>query len=174
MSEEIPEISPEVETLIGKPLYEEETEFDIEMGYVYNTMAAVQNGNPLYWDKAVAQELCGGQIAPPTMLSVWFRPHYWSPGFEGERTALQTHFDLKRMLELPEAIIAGNESIFGVPVRIGDKLKTHQVIKSISDVKNTKVGEGRFWVINVECVNQHGEHVGTDIYTCLGYRRPAK
>ncbi len=173
MSDEIPEIPQSVQNLIGKSQYEEQTEFDIEMGYVYNTMAAVQNGNPLYWDKSVAEELVGAQIAPPTMLSVWFRPHYWTPGAEGERKALQTHFDLKEMLGLPEAVIAGNESIFGVPVKMGDKLRTCQVIKSISDVKQTKVGTGRFWVINVECVNQDGDHVGTDIYTCLGYRRPA-
>lgn len=80
MPDEIPEIPQDVLDLIGKPLYEEETAFDIEMGYVYNTLAAVQNGNPLYWDKTVAEELAGTQIAPPTMLSVWFRPHYWSPG----------------------------------------------------------------------------------------------
>ena len=173
MSDEIPEIPQDVLDLIGRPLYEEETGFDIEMGYVYNTLAAVQNGNPLYWDKSVAEELVGAQIAPPTMLSVWFRPHYWSPGFEGERTALQTHFDMKRMLELPEAIISGNENIFGVPVKMGDKLKTCQVLKSISEVKKTRVGTGRFWVIEVESVNQDDEHVGTDIYTCFGYRRPA-
>jgi acyl dehydratase len=78
------------------------------------------------------------------------------------------------MLELPEAIISGNENIFGAPVKIGDRLKTRQVLKSISDVKKTRVGMGRFWVIEVESVNQDGEHVGTDIYTCFGYRRAVK
>ncbi len=174
MSDEIPEIPQDVLDLIGKPLYEDETEFDIEMGYVYNTLAAVQNGNPLYWNKAVAEDLTGAQIAPPTMLSVWFRPHYWSPDFEGERTPLQTHFDMKQMLGMPEAIITRYECIFGATVKMGDKLKTSQVLKSISDVKNTKLGMGRFWVIDVVTTNQDGEHVGTDIYTCLGYRRPAK
>ena len=174
MSEPIPEIPQQVLDLIDKPLYEEQTEFDIEMGYVYNTLAATQNGNPLYWDKEVAEALVGARIAPPTMLSVWFRPHYWSPGFEGERTALQTHFDLKRMLQLPEAVISENESIFGVPFCMGDKLTTHQVLRSVSGLKETRVGTGRFWVIDVETRNQHGEHVGTDVYTCLGYRRSAK
>ncbi len=174
MSDEIAEIPQQVLDLIDKPLYREETEFDIEMGYVYNTLAAVQNGNPLYWDKSVALELAGAQIAPPTMMSVWFRPHYWAPGFEGERTALQTHFDMKRMLGLPEAIIAGNENIFGAPVKMGDTLTTCQILRSVSEVKKTKVGLGRFWVIDVESVNQDGEHVGTDIYNCLGYRRSGK
>ena len=42
--------------------------------------AATENGNPLFWDEAVADELTDGPIAPPTMLLVWFRPHHWSPG----------------------------------------------------------------------------------------------
>lgn len=174
MSDEILEIPQHVLDLIGKSQYEEKSDFDIEMGYVYNTLAAVQNGSPLYWDKTVAEDLTGAQIAPPTMLSVWFRPHYWSPGFEEERTPLQVHFDMKQMMEMPEAIITGNELVFGSPVKMGDKLKTFQVLKSISEVKKTKLGMGRFWVIDVVSVNQDGDHVGTDTYTCLGYRRPAK
>ncbi|PLW69193.1 FAS1-like dehydratase domain-containing protein [Pseudohalioglobus lutimaris] len=174
MPETNADIPQQVLDLIGKHQYEEETEFEIEMGYVYNTLAAVQNANPLYWDKSFAEQVVGAQIAPPTMLSVWFRPHYWSPGFEGERTALQSHFDMKRIMELPEAIIGGNESIFGVPVKMGDKLRTYQVLTSVSEVKKTRVGTGRFWVIEVHCFNQHDEHVGTDIYNCFGYRRPAQ
>ena len=96
----------EVLAMINQPLYVEQTEFPIEQGYVYNSCASVQNGNPLFWDAAVAAEITGGQIAPPSMLSVWFRPHYWAPGATGERTALMTHFDLKRLLELPEAVVA--------------------------------------------------------------------
>ncbi len=172
MSDPIPDIPAEVQALVGVIQYEERSTFPIEMGYVYNTCAAVQNGNPLYWDAAVAEELTGGQIAPPTMMSVWFRPHYWAPGAEGEQKALQAHFDLKELLDLPEAIIAGNELVFGEPVRPGDVLTTHQIVRSISDVKTTKVGTGRFWVIDVECHNQKGEFVGKDTYSCLGYRRP--
>lgn len=167
----IPDIPESVNALIGKKQYEEDTTFAIEMGYVHNTCAAVRNGNPLYWDRAVADELCDGPVTPPTMLSVWFRPHYWAPGAEGEQKSLMAHFDLKQALQLPEAIIAGNEMTFGEPVRPGDTLRTYQVVRSISDVKQTKVGVGRFWVIDVEVINQRGEFVGKDTYTCLGYRR---
>ena len=165
------DIPQNVQDLIGKPQYEEKTEFPIEVGYVFNTCAAVQNGNPLYWDAEVADQIVGGRIAPPTMLSVWFRPHYWSPGAEGGRTALQTHFDLKRLLDLPEAIVSGNEAAFGEPVRMGDTLTTRQIVRSVSEFKQTKLGQGRFWTIDVETYNQHGEWVGTESYTCLGYRR---
>lgn len=164
----------EVLAMINQPLYVEQTEFPIEKGYVYNSCASVQNGNPLFWDAAVAEDITGGQIAPPSMLSVWFRPHYWAPGATGERTALMTHFDLKRLLELPEAVVASNETVFGEPVRMGDVLTISQIVRSIGELKDTKVGRGRFWTIDVETVNQRGEWVGTDTYTCLGYRKPGQ
>lgn len=170
MTTSIPNIPAEVTALTGHKQYWEKTGFEIHMSYVHNTCAAVHNGNPLYWDSEVAREITGGHIAPPTMLSVWFCPHYWSPGIEGEGTPLQLHFDMKERLGLPEAIIAGNELVFGEPVRMGDELTTHQVLRSISEAKTTQLGVGRFWVIDVVYENQHGAHVGTDTYTCLGYQ----
>ena len=168
------DLPAEVQALIGKPQYEEQTEFAIEQGYVLTSCASVQNGNPLYWQPEVAQELTGGPIAPPSMLSVWFRPHHWAPGATEERTALMTHFDLKRLLDLPEAVVASNETSFGEPVRMGDVLTTRQIIRTVGELKDTKLGRGRFWTIDVETVNQRGEWVGTDTYTCLGYRRPGQ
>ena len=161
----------QVESWIGQIRYEEEGEFDVERGYVVTTCASVQNGNPLFWDEKVAQELTGGWIAPPTMLSVWFRPHHWAPGRAALRQPLQVHFDLKQALELPEAVMTDNEIVFGEPVRPGDRLRTRQILRSVSDVKTTKLGKGRFWVIEVEYLNQRDEFVGVEIYTGFGYRK---
>lgn len=161
-----------VRALIGKAQYEERSEFPIEIGYVFNSCAATGNGNPLYWDAAVAEELVGARIAPPTMLSVWMRPHYWAPGAPGERKALMTHFDLKELCGLPEAVVVGNEAAFGEPVRVGDVLTAHQIVRSVGELKQTRLGTGRFWVIDVETRNQRGEWVGTETYSFLGYRRP--
>ncbi|WP_068637349.1 MaoC family dehydratase [Thauera butanivorans] len=163
-----------VRKMIGVPMYEARSEFPIEIGYVYNTCAAVGNGNPLYWDDETAQAVAGGRIAPPTMLSVWFRPHYWAPGASGERKAMQAHFDLKALLALPEAVVASNEASFGEPVRIGDVLTTCQIVRSIGPLKQTRLGTGRFWTVDVRSTNQHGDWVGTESYTFLGYRRPGQ
>lgn len=168
MSEPIP---AEVRAMLGRELYRERSEIEVERGYIHSTCAAAQNGNPLFWDEDAASALTGGPIAPPTMLSVWFRPHHWRPGSASERTPLQAHFDLKRLLDLPEAVIADNELTFGEPVRIGDRLQSYQVIRSISELKTTRLGRGRFWVIDVMFENQRGEFVGSDSYTAFGYRR---
>ena len=108
------------------------------------------------------------------MLSVWFRRHRWAPGRTGETLPLQVHFDLKERFGLPEAVITDNTIVFHEPVRIGDVLRTHQVLRSVSEPKTTKLGPGRFWVIDVETYNQHDELVGIDIYTGFGYRREAR
>ena len=167
----MPELPEDVKSWIGQKRYELWGEFDVERGYIFTTCASVQNGNPLFWDEKAAQEITGGCIAPPTMISVWFRPHHWSPGRSEEAVPLQLHFDLKKRLALPEAVMTDNTITFYEPVRVGDRLKTYQVLRSVSDEKQTKLGLGRFWVLDVEYENQKGEKVATESYTGLGYRR---
>ena len=93
--------------------------------------------------------ITGGPIAPPSMVSVWFRPHHWAPGRSQQLLPLQVHFDLKERLGLPEAVMTDDTIVFHEPVRVGDLLRTHQVLRSVSAAKTTKLGDGRFWVIDV-------------------------
>jgi acyl dehydratase len=161
----------EVRSWIGAKRYEQEGEFDVERGYVFTTCASVENGNPLFWDDDVAQEITGGVIAPPTMLSVWFRPHHWAPNRTEQSLPLQVHFDLKERFGLPEAVMTDNTIVFHEPVRPGDVLRTQQILRSVSGPKTTKLGTGRFWVIDVEYLNQRDELVGVESYTGFGYLR---
>jgi acyl dehydratase len=168
---ELPDLPKEIESWIDKSLIEDNSEFDIERGYILTSCSSVENGNPLYWDPDVAEEITGGTVAPPTMMSVWLRPHHWAPGRTEERLPLELHFRLKKELGLPEAIIAANELSFGEPVRPGDRLRARQTLRSISEPRTNRLGTGRFWVIDVEYFNQRDEWVGTDSYNCFGYRR---
>ena len=163
----------EIAALIDVPQYEERGEFPVEHGYIWTTCASVENGNPLYWDDAVAEHITGGAVAPPTMLSVWFRPHHWAPGRTSVALPLQVHFDLKERLGLPEAVMTDNTMVIYEPVRPGDVLSTRQILRSVSAEKTTKLGTGRFWVIDVEYMNQRSELVGVESYTGFGYRRQA-
>ena len=161
----------EVEQLIGRVQYEETGEFPVERGYIWTSCASVENGNPLFWDDDAAEAITSGPIAPPTMLSVWFRPHHWAPGRTQQALPLQVHFDLKERFGLPEAIMSDNTIVFHEPVRPGDVLRTRQILRSVSEPKTTKLGTGRFWVIDVEYLNQRDELVGVESYTGFGYRR---
>jgi acyl dehydratase len=170
---ELADVPDDVLASVGQVQYEERSEFAVEHGYVWTTCSSVENGNPLFWDDDTAARITGGPIAMPTMLSVWFRPHQWSPGRTEPAVPLQVHFDLKERLDLPEAIISENTITFHEPVRIGDRLRTHQVLRSVSEPKTTKLGTGRFWIIDVEYFNQRDELVGVESYTAFGYRRSA-
>ena len=163
------DLPAEVESWIGQRKYEEFGEFDVERGYVFSSCSSVQNGNPIYWDEKAASEITDGFIAPPSMISVWFRPHYWSPGRTEEAVPLQLHFDLKATLELPEAVMSDNTITFYEPVRMGDRLKTTQILRSVSAPKTTKLGTGRFWTFEVEIENQNGELCAVESYTGFGY-----
>lgn len=170
MSEDLLE---QARSLIGQEQYPEAGEFPVEQGYIWTSCASVENDNPLFWDDQVAEALTDGPIAPPSMVSVWFRPHHWAPGRTEVALPLQVHFDLKALLDLPEAVMTDNTIEFHAPVRLGDVLRTHQVLRSVSEEKTTKLGTGRFWVIDVIYANQSGDLVAVESYTGFGYRREA-
>jgi acyl dehydratase len=155
---------------IDKPRFEVTGEFDVERGYIWTSVASVQNGNPVYWDDEVAQQITGGVIAPPTLMSAWFRPHHWVPNRDKVPLPWSTHFWLKETLQVPEAIATDSEVVFGSPIRIGDRISTYEVLRSLGDLKTTKLGKGRFWKIDAVCTNQKGEWVGTETMTGFGYR----
>ncbi len=84
---------------------------------------------------------------------------------------LQLHFDLKAKLGLPEAVMSDNTIVFGEPIRPGDVLTTTQILYSVSPLKTTKLGTGRFWDFGVRVVNQRGELCAEERYTGFGYNR---
>jgi uncharacterized protein len=165
------ELPADVAELLDRVQYEQDGDFPVERGYIWTSASSVENANPLFWDDEVAEALTGGPIAMPTMLSLWFRPHHWAPGRTQQALPLQVHFDLKERFELPEAVMTDNTIVFHEPVRPGDTLRTRQLLRSVSAPKTTKLGTGRFWVIDVEYLNQRDELVGVESYTGFGYRR---
>ena len=164
-------LPPEVTSMYGVRQYEEVGEFPVERGYFWTVASSVENGNPLYWDDEVAQELTGGVIAPPTMISAWQRPHHWMPGQTEQKLPFQVHFDLKEKLGLPEAVMSDNVITFGEPVRPGDRITTVQVLRSVSEEKTLKLGTGHFWDIDAEYRNQAGELCARESITGFGYNR---
>jgi len=166
------DLPDDVARVIGVLQYEEEADFPVERGYFWTYCSSAENGNPLFWDDAVAAELTGGPVAPPSMLSTWFRPHHWAPGRAEPKVPLQVHFDMKAAFELPEAIMSDYVMTFYEPVRPGDHITSGQKLRSVSPVKTARVGTGRFWVIDVEYRNQRGDLVGVETWTGFGYRKP--
>lgn len=163
----------DVQAWVGRTAEDPPGDIVCERGYILHWLEATENANPLYWDDAVADDLTGGPIAPPTMLSAWMRPLQFVPGRNEKRMPLSLHFDLKKALDLPEGIVAFNEMMFGVPVRPGDRVRTTQRIREISALKTRKLGTGRSWTIDVTYTNQRDEVVGVETYEMFAYKRDA-
>ena len=161
----------QIHALIGKAQYPETATFR-SSGATRTTpcqppkMAILSTG-----DTEVANQLKDGMTMPVSTLSLWMRPHRWEPG------AAQGAGSTKNSLR-PQSTTRSARSnherqhlILHEPVRPGDVISHHQVQRSISDIKTTKLGTGRFWVIDVEYHNQDGELVGIESYTGFGYKR---
>ena len=146
---------------------------ECERGYILHWAEATENANLLYWDEGVAQDVTGGWIAPPSMLSVWMRPLMFNPNAREQVRPLEMHFRLKDAFELPEGIVTGNEIVFGVPVRPGDTIATKQTVTEIGDVRTNRLGTGRPWTIDVTYTNQRGEVAAVESYRMFCYVRSA-
>jgi acyl dehydratase len=154
---------------------------------------ALEDWNPLYWDKAfAAASRHGGLVAPPLAQlygagsTVNLGLGYGKPGQDVPEAVARglTGIDLLRELrknltasqapvslaEFPEIVIADSRIECYRPFRIGDDLRAEQTMLTCSPLKTTKLGEGYFisW-INAE-FNQADQLVRTVSYTSFMYR----
>ncbi len=159
------------EEMIGKRYYEVESDVVVDTNSIRFMCSASENSNPLFWDDNMAKEVVGELIAPPSSVAAWLRPHFWSPNPDSNARALKLHFDLKEVFKVPEGIMVDNELTMYAPVKVGEKLRTYQVLRSVSEEKRVKLGIGRFWVIDVVIENEAGERCAVDRYTGLGYTK---
>ena len=60
----------EVNSWVGRTLDAGPGDVVVEQGHIVHWCEATENGNPLFWDTEVAEELTKEPISPPTMLSV--------------------------------------------------------------------------------------------------------
>lgn len=160
-----------VQEWIGRERVDPPGDIVCERGYILHWLEATENANPLFWDEEVADELTGGWIAPPSMLSAWMRPLQFVPGREETWMPLSLHFDLKEAFDLPEGVVSANEIVFGEPVRPGDRITTTQRVREVSEEKQTRLGTGRFWTIDVTYRNQDESVVGVETYEMFSYKR---
>ena len=69
--------------------------------------------------------------------------------------------------------MSADELIFYEPVRMGERVRQYQILSSVSDVKTTRVGTGRFWNIEVHYENAKGELLVREDIAGFGYRKDA-
>ena len=154
----------QIQDWIGKVVVIDESEVAVDQSQIENFCSAVEDGNPAYWNEGVS---------PPGMLSAYNRPHSWTParGDKPVNRPLELHFRVKDLLALPRGVVAEQVYEFGVPLRVGDRVRAEQSLREVSDVKTNKLGTGRNWTIDVTYKNQRGEIAGVESISFFGYDR---
>lgn len=120
----------------------------------------------------MASSVTGGVVAPAASLSAWIRPLPWTPDEPAPAGVLPLHDELKARLGLPNAVMSECAMTFHEPVRVGDRVRARQLLRTVSELVATGLGVGRFWSIDLEVRNQHGELVGVERYTAFAYADP--
>lgn len=158
------DLPQQIEDWIGQVVVVDEAEVFVEQGMIENFCSAMEDGNPLYWEEG---------ISPPGMLSAYNRPHPWTPsrGDKPVNRPLELHFRVKDLLQLPRGIVVELAFEFGVPVRVGDRLRAEQSLREVSELKTNKLGTGRNWIIDVTYKNTRDEVAGVESLSFFGYNR---
>lgn len=117
-------------------------------------------------DRARHRTTTDGWVVPPAMTAVFGRPVV-AP-IDGS-TQLGLHDRLKDQLGLPVGIAVGYELECHAPLHDGDRLSSVERIASVGDLRDTKFGPGRDWVVEVASANAAGDLVGIERWSMLGY-----
>ena len=78
---------------------------------------------------------------------------------------------IKDLLSLPLGIVTEVEIEFYDPVKNGDNISSEQKLISVSDIVDTNLGKGRYWIIEVKYLNQLDILVGKQNIQFLGYKK---
>lgn len=168
---------------------EQVSEVVVEQSLINAWLEAMRDGNPLYWNEEVANEITGGIIAPAPATLTFASTYRWSPrrpdeiwdvhGVESPhlrpalRMPVETHFALKDFTGLKEGIVGGIEAEYYEPLRLGDRLTLSSKVIGIGELRTNRLGTGRNWTNEVRYTNQNGELVSIERYKFFCYNRDA-
>lgn len=165
----------------------------LEASDVHLWCEALEDWNPLYWDRDyAAASPTGGLISPP--LGLFFGANsglnvglgYRKPGAIVPEPIVQgLHgFELMSALrqelirggvpfpppDCPETVVTNAVYNFYRPLRVGDTLRSEQRLATCSQLRKTRLGEGYFTSGENLLFNQHGELVRTTVLNLFCYR----
>ena len=163
------ELPKEITKLIGKTAFKDPSPVLVQSGLWQNFCSAIEDTNPIYWNKSDAMNHTEHLIAHPALLPSWVHDFEWHPDRE-KMQPMQLHFYLKEILNLPLGIVTEVEIEYYEPIKDGDEISSNQKLLSVSDQVTTKLGKGRYWIIEVTYFNQNEIIVGKQKMHFLGYK----
>ena len=167
MSNDLPK---DAKKLIGKTFFKDVSPISVQKGLWQNFCSAIEDSNPIYWQEDKAKNHTKSIISHPALLPSWVHDFEWHPRREKVQP-MQLHFNLKEILNLPLGIVTEVEIEYYLPIKDGDEINSEQKLLNISDLVKTKLGKGRYWVIEVKYFNQDKVLVGKQNMHFLGYKK---
>ncbi|MHB1584756.1 MAG: bifunctional MaoC family dehydratase N-terminal/OB-fold nucleic acid binding domain-containing protein [Acidimicrobiales bacterium] len=153
-----PDHSAALEELVGRPSGPVQVSQDaVNRAMIRHWVEAMGDANPVYVsDEAARAAGYPGVVAPPTMLQAWVMRGLRATlateaaRASGEGGPSPTGSLTDRMMALLDdegltSVVATNcEQTYRRPLRPGDRVLARSVVESISDLKRTALGTGRF------------------------------
>ena len=141
--------------MVGKRTAPRVADADVAWSRIQQFCAMTHDGNPSYWDPEFAADAWGGIVSPPAMVETWLMPLEWSPWSETPQPRLPARVPLPG----PSMINGSSDTSFHRPVLVGDRLSVEEELLSVSDLKQTRLGDGHFVETLSVFRNQDGEVV---------------
>jgi acyl dehydratase len=173
-----PSFQERLDALVGKPASEggPTTGPDpVNQPMIRHWAAAFEDANPVYTDpEAAARSRFGRIVAPPAMLQTWTMPTPVITGIaeRGGSPVPTTGRSFMTVFEeggFTGTLAVGSEFEFERPLHLGDVISASNVVESISEEKQTRLGPGHFVTWLTTYTDQHGEVVGRQRFRILKF-----
>ena len=112
----------------------------VSEGSVKMFCALIRDANPVYWDRALAERLFGGPVAPPALVQGTVLPLPWKPA------DVQPQSLAVFAVPLPgrTLINVSTEAVHHRPFFVGETVSYYDEILGISPERTTRLGTGHF------------------------------
>ncbi|MBT4518921.1 MAG: hypothetical protein HOC23_02855 [Halieaceae bacterium] len=138
---------------------------------------AMGDENPQYTDPDfAANSVAGRVVAPPTMIQAWTMAGYtgrFPPGSKGLPAGANSHFDLLTEAGFVSVVAVNCDQEYLQPVYLGDQVSFTTMLESVSERKQTALGEGYFTNELYLFYNQHQQKLVEMRFRLLRFNPPA-
>jgi 3-oxo-4,17-pregnadiene-20-carboxyl-CoA hydratase alpha subunit len=138
---------------------------------------AMGDKNPLYTDTEFSKNAQHGEIvAPPTMIQAWTMVGYTgqaAQGTVGLAPDEDNHYDLLTEGGFKSVVAVNCDQIYLKPLKLGDNIYHTKMLESVSERKQTALGEGYFTTELYCFYNQRDEKVVEMRFRLLRFNPPS-
>lgn len=134
---------------------------------IHHLSDAMNDRNPLYLDPELARAAGHPDVvAPPSALQVW---NMINPGEPDNPSAVDRAYQALEEAGFTKVVAVNCDQTYDRYLVPGDVITSTETIETLSEPKQTALGEGYFITTLTTFRDQHGETVGTMRFRTLWY-----